>query len=437
MIISAIILAGGKSTRMNYNKEYIKENNEYLVHKQIKQLSKLFKEIIVVSDNSSHYKDYPVKVVSDELKGNSPIIGLHAGLKASSNDYNFIIACDMPNISKKFINFLKKQIINKDCYVVKINRYIEPFQSIFSKRIVPIIKKLVEKKEFGFQNMVKQLDTYYIYEKEIISYLNEIDLFKNINNESDLFNIHKENLREYKIMKTIKITEGSKFNKKDKIIKEYQLNIYINDNYFGIVMTTPSNLEFLLTGFLYSNFLIDDISEIVNISFDIEKHTVNSILVNKLSNKIRKKRKYYLNDDYKFNLDEILEKVNSFNKESNLFKQTGAVHSSKLICEDIEFLIEDISRHNTFDKIIGYILKNNLIDKKKYIITSGRISSNILLKCARSNIPLIISRGAPTDLSINQATESNICVMGFARGTNVNVYCHNERIIMEEFHENQ
>ena len=109
MRVSAIILAGGRSSRMKYNKEYIKISDEYLVHKQIKELLCFFKEVIVVSENKEHYTGFDVLVVSDILKGNTPIIGLHAGLMASTNEYNYCIACDMPYINFEFIEYLIKQ----------------------------------------------------------------------------------------------------------------------------------------------------------------------------------------------------------------------------------------------------------------------------------------------------------------------------------------
>ena len=431
MNISAIILAGGKSKRMKYNKEYIKINGEYLVHTQIKKLSQIFKEIIVVSSNKEHYKDLSVKVVSDKLSGNSPIIGLHAGLIESTNNYNFVIACDMPNISLEFIDFLEKQLnSNKDAYVVKINRYIEPFQSIFSKKAIPVIEKLVKEKEFGFQNMVKQINTYYLSELEISSFLNKIDLFKNINSEAELFNTIKNYPNEYKLIEITKITKDEEFNTKDKIIIEYPLNLYINNKFNTTIMTTPSNLEFLIIGYLYNNDLINNIYEIKDISFNLEENKVYIEIIKNLT----KDESFNLNN-FKFNLQNIMDNVNNFNKESDLFKKTGAVHSSKLIYDTFEFLVEDISRHNTIDKITGYILKNNLLNRKKYIITSGRISSSILQKCIRSNIYLIVSRGAPTDYSIKLANKHNITILGFARGNNVNIYTHKERIEMIKTYE--
>ena len=114
MNYSAIILAGGKSSRMKYNKEYIKVNDTFLVHNQITLLSSIFDEIIVVSPNIDHYSNFNVKVVQDILTGSTPLIGLHSGLLASTNPYCYVIACDMPYINLDYIKYLisKKYFLN-------------------------------------------------------------------------------------------------------------------------------------------------------------------------------------------------------------------------------------------------------------------------------------------------------------------------------------
>ena len=139
MNISAIILAGGNSSRMKYNKEFIKIGDEFLIHKQIKKLLTIFKEIIIVSDNPNHYTGLNVLVVNDILKGNTPIIGLHSGLVHSTNRYNYLIACDMVFINLDFINYLVSLTKGHDAYVAMYNNYIEPFNALYSKDIIPKI----------------------------------------------------------------------------------------------------------------------------------------------------------------------------------------------------------------------------------------------------------------------------------------------------------
>ena len=130
-----------------------------------------------------------------------------------------------------------------------------------------------------------------------------------------------------------------------------------------------------------------------------------------------------------FRLSEILEAVAIFNKESILFKETGGVHSVELNFGEEQILFEDIGRHNAVDKIVGYLLTNKINRDDIYLISSGRISSDILLKLALKNIGLIVSRSAPTSLAIKLADKLGVTVIGFARGNKLNIYTHKERII--------
>ncbi|MCK5762264.1 MAG: formate dehydrogenase accessory sulfurtransferase FdhD, partial [Candidatus Izimaplasma sp.] len=415
MNVSAIILAGGNSSRMKYNKEFIKIGDEFLVHKQIKQLLTKFNEVIVVSNNPDHYQGQNVKVVSDILKGNTPIIGLHAGLIHSSNRYNYVIACDMAFINFDFINYLVSLTKGHEAYIAKYNNYIEPFNALYSKDIIPKIELFLKENNSGFQRLVKELNTHYISEPKVGFYQQKMDMFKNINNESDLYDDYTSITSNYINMDVKKVINFETFNVKDKVITEYPLTLYINNYYYSTMMITPDNIEFLVLGYLHSEFVIKDISEIIDIKLDIENHRCDIILNHKINtNNIQRLNimstacgntsLVKINDEdlpivpkkQTFNINHILDMVALFNKESILFKETGGVHSVELIYGDTKMLFEDIGRHNAIDKVVGYLLKNNIKSNNIYIITSGRISSDILLKAALINISLIVSRSAPT-----------------------------------------
>ncbi len=128
--------------------------------------------------------------------------------------------------------------------------------------------------------------------------------------------------------------------------------------------------------------------------------------------------------------EQVLELSKKLNKESKTFIDTGGVHSCCL-CDAKDILIahEDVGRHNAVDKIVGEALLTEIPLHDKVMITSGRISSEMLLKCAKVQIPIVISRSAPTELAVREALKLDVTIIGFARGTRMNIYSHAERVV--------
>jgi FdhD protein len=128
--------------------------------------------------------------------------------------------------------------------------------------------------------------------------------------------------------------------------------------------------------------------------------------------------------------DKVLELASHFRKISELFEKTGGVHSAAL-SDGKEFVAfaEDIGRHNAVDKVFGKCLLEGINTEDTLLFTTGRVSSEILLKCAKRRTPVIVSRSAPTSLSVRLGERLGITVIGFARGRRMNVYTHPERVL--------
>ncbi len=119
-----------------------------------------------------------------------------------------------------------------------------------------------------------------------------------------------------------------------------------------------------------------------------------------------------------------------FQDASELYKLTGCVHSAAISdARNILCHAEDIGRHNAVDKAIGYALLENIPFEGKIMLASGRLSSEIVSKCAKWNIPIVASRTAPTSLALEIAETSGVTVAGFIRADRFNVYTHPQRII--------
>lgn len=136
----------------------------------------------------------------------------------------------------------------------------------------------------------------------------------------------------------------------------------------------------------------------------------------------------YVASDLSIKSTDIIKNMQRLSKESKNWKRTGGLHSTALASGDKFFPAEDISRHVLIDKVIGIGVKNGIDLANSYIITSGRLPGDMVIKVARAGIPIIASRAAPISSGIECAEDTGITLIGFARGKRMNIYSHAHRI---------
>ena len=115
-----------------------------------------------------------------------------------------------------------------------------------------------------------------------------------------------------------------------------------------------------------------------------------------------------------------------------LYRETGGVHTSALSDgEQVILAAEDIGRHNTLDKIAGLCLMEDTWPEKRVLITTGRISSEMLQKSVRMGAKVVASRTSPSSMSIELAEAWGITLIGYARRNRFNLYATRERILLK------
>ncbi|SFA86789.1 formate dehydrogenase accessory sulfurtransferase FdhD [Clostridium frigidicarnis] len=258
-----------------------------------------------------------------------------------------------------------------------------------------------------------------------------------------------------KILKcnVIKLEEDKEYICEESIVCEYPLTIFLNKEKLATLLCSPENLKELVIGFFRTEELIKDLNEIEKINIDesmgiAQVETKGHLKINKFQ--CKKLEIQDNNMSYEDNVKEFLEsmscnaistkvkiqkkKIYEFmNKNlnhSSTFKNTGGVHTIALCDEDDVLVIcEDVARHNAMDKVIGSSIIKSINLKDKIMILSGRVSLEMILKAARLEIPIIISKSAPTSLSLGLAKKLNITLVGFVRGNRMNIYANGDRII--------
>ena len=190
--MAVIILAGGKSRRMGQkDKAFLKIRKEFLIKRQLRSLKKHFKKIIIVANSPDKYKGLKgTTLIPDIVPGQGPLGGIFSGLLASQDNYNFVVACDMPFINSRLIKYMRRNSAGFDVVVPKINNRYEPLFSIYSKSCLKYIKPLLDKKIFKISKFFTKVRVREISKEEISRFGNPKNIFMNLNTPDDLLRLN-------------------------------------------------------------------------------------------------------------------------------------------------------------------------------------------------------------------------------------------------------
>jgi FdhD protein len=249
-----------------------------------------------------------------------------------------------------------------------------------------------------------------------------------------------------------RVTKEGRSNIKEVFARELPVTIILNNQELVTMLCSPTNLEYLAACFLASEGLIQSKDEIKKLLVDGERGVVRvetvepkewaqDILFKRIiSSGCGRGASFYSAADAasqrvksrtEISTDEVFALVNEFQHSSEVYLATGGVHSAAL-CDRKRILVfsEDIGRHNAIDKIFGKCLLEYIPTDDRIVITSGRISSEILHKVAKRNIPIIISISAPTNLGVKIADNLGITLISSVRGKRMNVCTNDWRIVI-------
>jgi FdhD protein len=249
----------------------------------------------------------------------------------------------------------------------------------------------------------------------------------------------------YSIVSVEKFSHGNKDNTGEGVITEQSVSLTVNGKLWLTFMCTPINLEELAVGFLYNENVIASKDEIEDIYICEHKDNVDIWLNKSVEEPKNWRRTSGCTGGYTAAVleevapvksnglvlapEKILNLVRNMFQSQEVYRKTGGVHTSALADgEEIIFQLEDVGRHNTLDKIAGKILLDNITCFPRVILSTGRISSEMLQKAARLQTTILVSRTSPTSMSIELANKLGITLIGYARGHRFNVYTHPERV---------
>lgn len=184
---SAVVLAGGKSSRMGFDKSTMVLQNKKLIESTIKKLDSLFDDIIISVDSLEKKSEFNHdKIVVDKVKGVGPLGGMISALEMAQSDRLFVIPCDMPVIDIKYISFMMKYMDDNEIILSEKNGYFEPFPGFYSKSLIPRIEELINQNRRSIRSIFECSRTKVISESEWKKLGFSEEIFTNLNTTQDV-----------------------------------------------------------------------------------------------------------------------------------------------------------------------------------------------------------------------------------------------------------
>ena len=278
-----------------------------------------------------------------------------------------------------------------------------------------------------------------------------------MNSEYKVFKFKSENLDDFN--DHISIEEPVEI-----IIRYKDKEIWVEKT-ISVTMRTPGDDEDLVRGFLFNEKIIEKIDYIEKIELTgkpTEQYGLKNKIIVTINNsdnidvdKIKRnfltnsscgvcgkssldaleiiKKDKILKSNPKISKEVLMSSPKKLRQNQSEFSKTGGIHASGLftVKGDIVAIKEDVGRHNALDKLIGYSLKENLLDNtSQFLACSGRLNFDLVQKALMANIGILIGVGAPTSLAIDLANKFDMTLVGFVKEDSFNIYSNKDRIII-------
>ncbi len=248
-----------------------------------------------------------------------------------------------------------------------------------------------------------------------------------------------------------KVSDKGRQEEETFIVAEKPVTLFLNEKEVVTLLATPKNLKELAVGFMLSEGWLREDKPIGKVEVDRQgnvrvrvnyrlaltekvflRRTITSgcgrgmIFYNVLDSAGARKIHYR----GRISASDIFGLMQELSRVSFLYRKSGSVHGAALAeGQQILFFCEDIGRHNAVDKVLGAAFLKGIKPAGKILLTSGRVSSEILIKVMKRQVPFLCSYSGPTDLAVEMARQMGITLIGYVRGSRMRIYAHGERVM--------
>ena len=239
----------------------------------------------------------------------------------------------------------------------------------------------------------------------------------------------------------INFKNGRPTETKEKVVKDETVTLTINGNISRSMSAIEDSLEEFAVGYLVNENMVKSLKDIKSIEIDETKINVEiddtllktneTVLCSDSAGGWRSKIKEVnsVESDLQVSVHELIDRIEELKENAEIWQATGGTHVAGIVFEDQFVVKEDVSRHVAVDKVIGYGILNGFDLNKSYVIYSGRMPADMVIKMTRAGVPILASNAAPANSGYNIAKKGNITLVGFLRGQRCNIYNNQNRIL--------
>jgi len=261
----------------------------------------------------------------------------------------------------------------------------------------------------------------------------------------------KPNINNLDLTKSIAGFDEKKQKILTKVIHEKPLTIFLNNQEIVTLMSVGDYPNFLAIGYLLNQNMIKNSDKIIKIEYekDIETIVIRTSRPTNYEKKLKKKittsgcaqgtifgdiyeeiEKIKLSSRKIIKHEWIYQLSKKITLTPSLYLEAGAIHGS-VLCKENQPIIymEDVGRHNAVDKIAGYMFLNNIKADDKIFYTTGRLTSEMVIKTVKMKIPILISRSGFTSWGVELAQKTNLTLIGRAKGKKYTILAGQQRLI--------
>ena len=437
--VTAVILAGGLARRMNrQDKGLVLYHHKPLVSYAITAMQHITQNIVINANrNQQQYRQFGYEVVSDQTDSfDGPLAGIYSVMCHVNTEILLVIPCDSPLIRAEHLNQLLNALDPQTDIAIAFDG--QRLQPVF----LALKTSLKNSLNTYLQTGQRKIDVWLQQQAFTqVDFRHQADIFLNINTLEELN--HLENKPEMTqaglaFSKSVIGIDEKGQQRNIQLVGERALTIYVDKQEIVTLMSMGTHPELLTLGYLKNQGFFDAINDIKVVQVDWQTEAVAVVTQQQHSDfsvqmqqrtvttgcgqgtvfgRLMDKLKNIQVPHLQVKQSTLYHLLNALKAHNEVYKKAGAVHGCALCTGDkIDFFVEDVGRHNAVDTIAGYMWLNNLSGKQCIFYTTGRLTSEMVIKIAQMGIPILLSRSGATQMGLDMAKQAGVTLISRAKG---------------------